>query len=558
MAGEYVFNLQRLTKQYNKTNILEDVTLAFFFGAKIGVIGGNGAGKSTLLRIMAGIDKDFMGEAQVAKNTKIGYLAQEPQLDPEKDVMGNVQEGVAEARKVLERYDEICDQLGNDLSDAERDKLSDEMDRLQTIIDTHDLWELDHQVEMAMEALRLPPPTAKVTEISGGERRRVALCRLLLSNPDVLLLDEPTNHLDADSVAWLEEFLKKFTGTIVVVTHDRYFLSNVTEWILELDGGRAYPYKGNYAAWLEQKQALQERDAKAAQARRKLLEQELAWVRMNPGARRARNKARLQRYEELASQQVDTREDSLQIQIPSGERLGDLVVRATGVSKAYGDRLLMENVNFDLPRGGIVGVIGGNGAGKTTLFRMIVGQETPSNGTLTVGPTVRVSYVDQFRDSLDSDKTVYEEISGGMEFLDLGGKTMNSRAYCARFNFRGSDQQKKVGKLSGGERNRLHLAKLLRGGGNLLLLDEPTNDLDVDTLRSLEEGLLNFGGCAVVISHDRWFLDRIATHILAFEGDSKVTWFEGNYDAYQEQRRRILGPAADRPTRVHFRPIRHA
>ncbi|MCO5044390.1 MAG: energy-dependent translational throttle protein EttA [Kiritimatiellae bacterium] len=558
MAGEYVFNLQQLTKQYNKTNILEDVTLAFFFGAKIGVIGGNGAGKSTLLRIMAGIDKDFMGEAQVAKNTKIGYLAQEPQLDPEKDVMGNVQDGVAEARKVLERYDEICDQLGNDLTDAERDKLSDEMDRLQTIIDTHDLWELDHQVEMAMEALRLPPPTAKVTEISGGERRRVALCRLLLSNPDVLLLDEPTNHLDADSVAWLEEFLKKFTGTIVVVTHDRYFLSNVTEWILELDGGHAYPYKGNYAAWLEQKQALQERESKAAQARSKLLEQELAWVRMNPGARRARNKARLQRYEELASQQVDTREDSLQIQIPSGERLGDLVVRAAGLSKAFGDRLLMENVNFDLPRGGIVGVIGGNGAGKTTLFRMIVGQDTPTSGTLTVGPTVRVSYVDQFRDSLNPNHTVYEEISGGMEFLDLGGKSMNSRAYCARFNFRGGDQQKKVTQLSGGERNRLHLAKLLRGGGNLLLLDEPTNDLDVDTLRSLEEGLLSFGGCAVVISHDRWFLDRIATHILAFEGDSKVTWFEGNYDAYQEQRRRLLGPAADRPTRVHFRPIRHA
>ena len=557
MAGEYVFNLQHLTKQYNKNTLLEDVTLAFFFGAKIGVIGGNGAGKSTLLRIMAGLDRDFLGDLQVAKGTKVGYLAQEPQLDPAKDVMGNVQDGVAEARRVLTRYDEICDQLGADLSAAERDKLSDEMDRLQTIIDTHDLWELDHQVEMAMEALRLPPGDAKVTEISGGERRRVALCRLLLSNPDVLLLDEPTNHLDAESVAWLEEFLKKFSGTIVVVTHDRYFLSNVTEWILELDGGHAYPYKGNYAAWLEQKQALQEREAKVAQSRRKLLEQELAWVRMNPGARRARNKARLQRYEELASQQVDTREDSLQIQIPSGERLGDLVVRASGLAKAYGDRLLMENVEFDLPRGGIVGVIGGNGAGKTTLFRMIIGQEKPTAGTLTVGPTVRASYVDQFRDSLNPDHTVYEEISGGMEFLDLGGKSMNSRAYCGRFNFRGADQQKKVGQLSGGERNRLHLAKLLRGGGNLLLLDEPTNDLDVDTLRSLEEGLLNFGGCAVVVSHDRWFLDRIATHILAFEGDSRVTWFEGNYEAYHDQRRRLLGDAADRPTRVHFRPIRH-
>ncbi len=557
MAGEYVFNLQRLTKQYNKTNVLEDVTLAFFFGAKIGVIGGNGAGKSTLLRIMAGIDTDYLGEVQVAKGVKIGYLAQEPSLDPSKDVMGNVQDGVAEARAILARYDEICEKLGDDLPADQRDKLGDEMDRLQTIIDTHDLWELDHQVEMAMEALRLPPPDARVTEISGGEKRRVALCRLLLSNPDVLLLDEPTNHLDAESVAWLEEYLKKFPGTIVVVTHDRYFLSNVTEWILELDGGHAYPYKGNYAAWLEQKQAMQEREAKAAQSRRKLLEQELEWVRMNPGARRARNKARLQRYEELASRQVDTREDSLQIQIPSGERLGDLVVRAVGVSKAYGDRLLMADVNFDLPRGGIVGVIGGNGAGKTTLFRMIVGQEKPTEGTLTVGPTVRIAYVDQFRDALDPAKTVYEEISGGREFLDLGGKSMNSRAYCARFNFRGGDQQKKVSQLSGGERNRLHLAKLLRGGGNLLLLDEPTNDLDVDTLRSLEEGLLSFGGCAVVISHDRWFLDRIATHILAFEGDSKVTWFEGNYEAYHEQRRRLLGEAADRPTRMRFTPIRN-
>jgi ATP-binding cassette ChvD family protein len=557
MAGEYVFSLQRLTKQYNKTNVLEDVTLAFFFGAKIGVIGGNGAGKSTLLRILAGIDNDFLGERQIARGVKIGYLAQEPQLDLSKDVMGNVQEGVAEARAVLSRYDEICERLGEDLPAEEREKLSDEMDRLQTVIDTHDLWELDHQVEMAMEALRLPPPDARIAEISGGERRRVALCRLLLSNPDVLLLDEPTNHLDAESVAWLEEYLKRFPGTIVVVTHDRYFLSNVTEWILELEGGRAYPYKGNYAAWLEQKQAMQEREAKAAHARRKLLEQELAWVRMNPGARRARNKARLQRYEELAARQVDTRVDNVQIQIPSGERLGDLVVRAVNLSKAYGDRLLMENVNFDLPRGGIVGVIGGNGAGKTTLFRMIVGQETPTRGTLTVGPTVRIAYVDQFRDSLDPSKTVYEEISGGRDFIDLGGRLMNSRAYCARFNFRGADQQKKVGRLSGGERNRLHLAKLLRGGGNLLLLDEPTNDLDVDTLRSLEEGLLNFGGCAVVISHDRWFLDRIATHILAFEGDSKVTWFEGNYEAYHEQRRRLLGEEADRPTRVRFRPVRH-
>ncbi|MCS6772320.1 MAG: energy-dependent translational throttle protein EttA [Kiritimatiellae bacterium] len=556
MAGEYVFTLQRLTKQYNKQNVLDDVTLAFFFGAKIGVIGGNGAGKSTLLRILAGIDKDYLGEVQTAKNIKVGYLPQEPLLDPSKDVMGNVQDGVDEARKILQRYDEVCEKLAEDLGAEDRAKLENEMDRLQSLIDSHDLWNLDHQIEMAMEALRLPPPDAKIAEISGGERRRVALCRLLLSNPDVLLLDEPTNHLDAESVAWLEEYLKKFPGTLIVVTHDRYFLTNVAEWILELEGGRAYPYKGNYASWLEQKQAQQEREAKAAQSRRKLLERELAWVRMNPGARRARNKARLQRYEELAAQPIDTREDSLQIQIPSGERLGDLVVRAENLTKAYGDRLLMENVNFDLPRGGIVGVIGGNGAGKTTLFKMIVGQEKPTSGRLIVGPTVRIAYVDQFRDSLDPNKTVFEEITGGRDVLDLGGKSMNSRAYCARFNFRGADQQKKVGQLSGGERNRLHLAKLLRTGGNLLLLDEPTNDLDVDTLRSLEEALLNFGGCAVVISHDRWFLDRIATHILAFEGDSKVTWFEGNYEAYHEHRRRLLGDAADRPTRMRFKPIR--
>jgi ATP-binding cassette ChvD family protein len=464
---------------------------------------------------------------------------------------------VAEARQVMTRYDEICDLLGGDLSDAESEKLNNELGRLQDIIDTNNLWELDHQVELAMEALRLPPADASVDKISGGERRRVALCRLLLSNPDVLLLDEPTNHLDAESVAWLEEYLVKFKGTIVVVTHDRYFLSNVTEWILELEGGHGYPYKGNYAAWLEQKQALQEKEAKAATSRKKLLEQELAWIRMNPGARRARNKARLSRYEELASQQVDTREDSLQIQIPSGPRLGDLVVRAENLTKSFGERVIMENVRFDLPRGGIVGVIGGNGAGKTTLFKMIVGTEKPSDGLLTIGPTVRIAYVDQFRDALDGSKTVFEEISNGQEFLDLGGKTMNSRAYCARFNFKGADQQKKVSQMSGGERNRLHLAKLLRGGGNLLLLDEPTNDLDVDTLRSLEEGLLSFGGCAVVISHDRWFLDRIATHILAFEGDSKVTWFEGNYEGYHEQRRKLLGDAADRPQRMHFRPIRH-
>ncbi len=558
MAGEYVFNLQRLTKQHNKTTVLSEISLAFFFGAKIGVIGGNGAGKSTLLRILARQDTEFMGEVQIAKNARIGYLAQEPQLDESKDVAGNVNEGVAEPRALLRRYDEICDLLGTDLSAEESEKLGNEMGRLQELIDSNDLWELDHKVEMAMEALRCPPPDAPVAKLSGGEKRRVALCRLLISNPDVILLDEPTNHLDAESVAWLEEYLKKFAGTLVVVTHDRYFLNNVTEWILELDGGKAYPYKGNYEAWLEQKQALLAMRDKQSSARKKMLEQELSWVRLNPSARRAKSKARLSRYEELASQQVDTREDTIEIQIPHGERLGDLVVRADGLTKAFGDRLLMENISFNLPRGGIVGVIGANGAGKTTLFKMILGKEQPTSGKLEIGPTVRLAYVDQTRDALSPEKTVYEEISGGNEFLDLGGRPMNSRAYCGRFNFRGGDQQKKVGQLSGGERNRVHLAKLLRGGGNLLLLDEPTNDLDVSTLRSLEEGLLNFGGCAVVVSHDRWFLDRIATHILAFEGDSQVTWFEGNYEAYHEQRRRLLGDAADQPHRIKFRPITHS
>ncbi len=556
MAGEYVFNLQRLTKQHNKTTILNDINLAFFFGAKIGVIGGNGAGKSTLLRIMAGIDKDYMGEVYRAKNAKIGYLAQEPELDDNKTVAAVVDEGVAEARSILARYDELCEKLGEDISSEEQDKLNDELGRVQELIDARELWELDHHVEMAMEALRLPPGDAPVSRISGGEKRRVALCRLLLSNPDVLLLDEPTNHLDAESVAWIENYLKQFSGTIVVVTHDRYFLSNVTEWILELDAGNGYPYKGNYEQWLLQKEAESEREAKVAASRQKLLAQELAWIRMNPKARQAKSKARIARYEELAAQQVDTRESNLQIQIPSGERLGDLVIRAKDLGKGFDDRVLFEKVSFELPRGGIVGVIGGNGAGKTTLFKMMMGAEKPGSGELTIGPTVRLSYVDQFRDNLNPQHTVYEEISGGAEFLDLGGKLMNSRAYCARFNFKGGDQQKKVGQLSGGERNRVHLAKLLRSGGNVLLLDEPTNDLDVDTLRSLEEGLMNFGGCAVVVSHDRWFLDRIATHILAFEGDSVVTWFEGNYEAYHEDRRRRLGDDADRPHRMKFKPIR--
>ena len=553
MAGEYVFNLQGITKVHERTKIVDDIHLAFFFGAKIGVIGANGSGKSTLLRIMAGEDTDFMGERYVAPRTKVGYLPQEPRLDPDRTVTETVNEGVAEARSVLARYDEICDALGGDLSDAESEKLNDELGRLQDLIDARNLWELDHQVEMAMDALRLPPPEMKCGPLSGGEKRRVAICRLLLSNPDVLLLDEPTNHLDAESVAWLETYLKQFSGTIVVVTHDRYFLQNVTEWILEMDGGRGYPYKGNYESWLVQKQEQAEREAKAQASRQKLLQQELMWVRMNPGARRTRNKARLQRFDELSGQPVDTRDDSMTIQIPCGDRLGDLVVRAESLTKAYGDRLLLDKISFELPRGGIVGVIGPNGAGKTTLFRMITGQEQPTSGTLTVGSTVRVAYVDQSRDALVATNSVYEEITGGQEIVDLGGKTMNGRAYCGRFNFRGQDQQKKVGQLSGGERNRVHLAKLLRTGGNLLLLDEPTNDLDVTTLRSLEEGLSTFGGCAIVISHDRWFLDRVATHILAFESESQVTWFEGNFEAYHEHRRKLLGDEADRPHRIKYR-----
>ncbi len=557
MAGEYVYNLQNLTKQHDKKKVLDDVTLAFFFGAKIGVIGGNGSGKSSLLRIMAGVDTEYMGQVQIAKRAKIGYLEQEPQLDNSKTVMGNVMEGVAAAQAMLDRYDEIWELLSGDVSDEESDALNDEVAKLQDIIDTQDLWNLDNQVEMAMDALRLPDGDSPVDKLSGGERRRVALCRLLISNPDVILLDEPTNHLDAESVAWLEEYLVRFTGTLIVITHDRYFLNNVTEWILELDAGRTFPYKGNYEAWLEQKQELLARQNKQSASRSKVLARELEWVRANPSGRRAKSQARIKNYEKLAAQEIDTREESVEIQIPAGERLGNLVVRANGLTKYYGERVIMEDVSFDLPPGGIVGVIGGNGAGKTTLFRMITGQEQPTAGTLEVGPTVNLSYVDQSRDDLNPDRSIYEEICGGNDWIELGGKRMNGRAYCGKFNFKGGEQQKKVGVLSGGERNRVHLAKLLQRAGNLLLLDEPTNDLDVTTLRALEEALLSFGGCAVVVSHDRWFLDRIATHILAFEGDSKVTWFEGNYEAYHEERRRLLGDEADKPHRVKFRPVSH-
>ncbi len=555
MAGEYVFNLQGLTKQHNKTTVLEDVTLAFFFGAKIGVIGGNGSGKTSLLRILAGADRDYMGAVHIAPRVRIGYLEQEPRLDPEHTVAQAVEEGVAAARGILDRYDTVCGLLGESRPADELERLNAELGRLQDLIDAQNLWELDRLVEVAMDALRLPPGDQPIRELSGGEKRRTALCRLLISNPDVLLLDEPTNHLDAESVDWIEAYLQKFTGTLVCVTHDRYFLNNVTEWILELDRGRAFPYQGNYARWLEQKQAQLDRDQKAQQARQKLLQQELDWVRLNSSARHSRNLARLKRYEELASQAVDTRDERVEIQIPPGPRLGDLVVRAENLSMGYGERLLMENVNFDLPRGGIVGVIGANGAGKTTLFKLITGAERPLSGSLRVGETVVVSHVDQFRDALNPGATIYEEITGGREKVDLGGREMNGRAYCTRFNFRGTEQQKKVGVLSGGERNRVHLAKLLKSGGNLLLLDEPTNDLDVTTLRSLEEALLSFGGCAVVISHDRWFLDRVATHILAFEGDSRVTWFEGTYEEYRERRRQLLGEEADRPHRVKFRPV---
>ncbi len=555
MAGEYVFNLEGLNKQHGVKTILEDVNLSFFFGSKIGVIGPNGSGKSSLLRIMAGIDNDYTGKVNIAPRARIGYLEQEPHIDPEKTVAAIVAEGVSRQQAKLDRYDELCGMLAEDLSDEESDKVGNEMSALQDEIDHQELWELDHTVEMAMDALRLPPGDAHVATLSGGERRRVAMCRLLLSNPDVLLLDEPTNHLDAESVGWMEEHLKRFSGTLIVVTHDRYFLSNVTEWILEIDNGRTYPYKGNYEAWLEQKQMIAERQLKMNASRRKLLAQELDWIRMNASARLTKNKARLRRYEELSTQEVDTREDNLTIQIPHGPRLGDRVVEAKLLCKAYGDKLLMDDVTFSLPRGGIIGIIGGNGAGKTTLFKMITGTEEPSSGELLVGETVQVSHVDQFRDALDPEKTVWEEITDGEDSIQLGDRTMNSRAYCSRFNLKGTDQQKKIGNLSGGERNRVHLAKLLRSGGNLLLLDEPSNDLDVATLRSLEEGLINFGGCAVVISHDRWFLDRIATHILAFENDSQVNWFEGNYQAYHEWRAKTLGESAQQPHRTRYRPL---
>src|SRR5579863_2774688 len=548
MSSQYVFTMHRLAKVHapDKT-VLDGITLAFFPGAKIGVLGYNGSGKSTLLRIMAGVDQEFRGEAQLAPGATVGMLEQEPHLDESKDVRGNVEEAVAETKALLDRFNE----LAADYSEEN----AEEFGRIQAKIDAADAWNLDTQLDYAMDALRLPPPDADVSVLSGGERRRVALCRLLLSAPDLLLLDEPTNHLDAESVAWLERHLAEYKGTIVAVTHDRYFLDNVAGWILELDRGRGIPYRGNYSGWLEQKQQRLAQSEKQEVARQRTIAAELEWVRTNPKGRRNKSKARLANYERLLAEEAEVKLDQVQIHIPAGQRLGDVVIEAEGVRKGFGDRLLIEDLSFSLPRGGIVGVIGPNGAGKTTLFRMITGEEQPDAGTLRIGDTVELAYVDQSRDALDDSKSVWEEISGGADQIKLGDRWVNSRQYTASFNFRGSDQQKQVAKLSGGERNRLHLAKLLRGGGNLLLLDEPTNDLDVDTLRALEEALLSFAGCAVVISHDRWFLDRIATHVLAFEGDSQVSWFEGNFEAYEEHRRALLGVEADRPKRITYKRL---
>ena len=556
MAGEYIFTMRDLRKVVPPSReILKGIHLAFFPGAKIGVLGANGAGKSSLLRIMAGVDKDFLGDARPLPGTKIGYLPQEPQLDPAKDVRGNVEEAVAEQRGMLRQFEEISARFAEPMDDDEMTRLLEKQGNLQERIDALGLWELDHTVDIAMDALRLPPGDADVTRLSGGERRRVALCRVLLEQPDMLLLDEPTNHLDAESVWWLERFLAQFAGTVVAVTHDRYFLDNVAGWILELYQGAGIPWEGNYSSWLEQKERRLAQDEKQASARQKTLQRELEWVRLAPRARQAKNKARITRYEELREEAARQTEGTAEILIPVPERLGDEVVIAKNLSKGYGDRLLIDDLTFALPRGGIVGVIGPNGAGKTTLFRMITGQEQPDGGTLTVGTTVQIAYVDQSRDALDPEKTVYQEISDGQDTLQFGKRSVNARAYAAGFNFRGSDQQKKVGTLSGGERNRLHLAKLLKSGGNLLLLDEPTNDLDVDTLRALEDALLGFAGCAVVISHDRWFLDRIATHILAFEGDSEVVWYEGNYADYSADYHKRKGTSADQPHRIRFKKL---
>jgi ATP-binding cassette ChvD family protein len=556
MAAQYIFTMKGLGKVYPPDRqVLKDIWLSFLPGAKIGVLGLNGSGKSTLLRIMAGEETSFLGEAMPAAGISVGFLPQEPRLDPAKDVLGNVEEGVAGTRALLTRYDEVNARFGEDLTPEQLDALLEEQGTLQDRIDQLHAWDLDARLEQAMDALRCPPPDADVSTLSGGERRRVALCRLLLRSPDLLLLDEPTNHLDAESVAWLEHFLHDYPGTVVAVTHDRYFLDNVAGWILELDRGQGIPWQGNYSSWLEQKEQRLALEEKSETKRKRTLERELEWIRMSPRARQAKGKARLNAYEQLLSEDTAEKIERAEIYIPPGLRLGDIVVEARGLRKGYGDRLLFDDLNFTLPRGGIVGVIGPNGAGKTTLFRLITGQEQPDGGTLRIGETVQVGYVDQNRDALAPDKSVWDEISGGNDEVVLGKRTVKSRAYASWFNFRGADQQKRVGSLSGGERNRVHLAKLLKNAGNLLLLDEPTNDLDVDTLRALEEALVEFAGCVVVISHDRWFLDRIATHMLAFEGDSRAVWFEGNYQDYEADRHRRLGAAADQPHRIKYRKL---
>jgi len=558
-AYQYIYVMKGLGKTYaGGREVLKDIWLSFMPGAKIGVLGLNGAGKSTLLRIMAGQERDFVGEAWAAEGVRVGFLPQEPVLDPEKDVAGNVMEGLAETKALLERFEAVSARFAEDLEPDEMEALIAEQGELQEKIDHADAWELDRTVEIAMDALRCPPGEASVASLSGGERRRVALCRLLLQRPDLLLLDEPTNHLDAESVAWLQRFLRDYPGTVVTVTHDRYFLDEVAGWILELDRGRGIPFEGNYSGWLEQKQARLATEGRQEEARARTLERELEWVRQSPRARQAKSKARVSAYDALVAQSREKAPETAQIVLPPGPRLGDLVVEAKHVRKGFGNHLLIDDLSFRLPPGGIVGVIGPNGAGKTTLFRMLTDQETPDTGEFRIGETVKLGYVDQSRDALGASNTVWQEISGGQDEIDLGRRKIASRAYCALFNFRGSDQQKKVGQLSGGERNRVHLAKMLKEGANLLLLDEPTNDLDVDTLRALEEALLEYPGCAVIITHDRWFLDRIATHMLAFEGDSEVVWFEGNYADYEADRHRRLGAEADQPHRIRYKPLTRA